>query len=116
MTPWYLEPAALTAIAALNPVRVSHVKHYPLTSDRWHTYESAEADQLRAIYGQRFAECMATTPFDRDAAASLIDNSADEVLAALFGCPDGLEWADATRAARLAMIRANVADALKVAA
>lgn len=110
---WYLEPAALKIIAALKPVRVSHTKHYTLTTDRWGTYEGPQADHLRAIYSDVFAAAMKDAPATL---ANLVAHNADEVLAAMFGCPNRLEWADADRAAKLDAIRISIETALKVAA
>ena len=106
-TPWYLAPAALRVIARLKatpPQRVGNTCDNPLQTNSGH--HSAAAADLRAM----FTVAAHSTPHDQW--DGLFDTSADEVLAALFGCPDGLDWAHPARAARRAALAIEIDEAL----
>lgn len=105
-TPWYLEPRALGIIADLRlapPIHTANTSTNKLETDAAHT--SPAADQLRALFSAAWA---------KNPTAELLDTSADEILAALFGCPDGLDWAHPDRAARRVALAVEIDAALGV--
>ncbi len=119
MRPWYLRPAALKIITRLRanpPQRRINDSTNPLTTTA--AYVGFDALALRDQFKKAFKQAYETVPFDSKAVGELLDTSADEVLAALFGCPDNLDWAHPDRAARRTAIAAEIDEALnlKVAA
>ena len=113
MTLWYLEPRPLAIIATLQakpPRRIANTSANPLLTSAG--YEGAGVAALTAIHDAEFKRVNAIRPWPRDAATSLIETGPAEILAALLGCPDGLEWAHPDKAATRAAIRANIAAAL----
>lgn len=113
MAPWYLKPEALAVIAKLRanpPVRRGNTSTNPLETTAG--YEGPGIAELYALYAAEFARLNATVPWSREAAHDLLDHSINEVLAALFGCPDGLDWAHPDRAARRVAMAVEIDAAL----
>ncbi len=119
MRPWYLRPAALKIIARLraNPPQLrANDSTNPLATTA--AYVGFDALALRDQFKKVFKQAYETVPFDSKAVGELLDTSADEVLAALFGCPDGLDQlmpdAYASRIKRRAAIAAEIEAALNM--
>lgn len=113
-TPWYLTPTALKIIARLianPPARVPNTDCNPLQTNAG--YVGYDALALRSLHRDKF-ERMMRGDYDAKLADELLTYSADEVLAALFGCPDGLDWAHPDRAARRTAMAAEITEALNV--
>ncbi len=112
--PWYLRPTALAIIAKLvaNPPerrfeadRASRNNH-----DGSHSYAGFDALSLRGVFERVYRS--ETAVWDNAKSRALLESSADEVMAALFGDPDGLDWAHRARAEHRAGIAAEIRAAL----
>lgn len=120
-TPWYLTVPALKIIARLkaNPPRREFERDS--ASRNWHDgsydYIGFDAIALRSLFRRKWND-LQLNGWDREASLALMQTSADEVLASLFGDPNGLDWAHHERAAFRTALAAEIDAALgaKVAA
>ena len=113
--PWYLRPAALKIIARLRanpPQRRANDSTNPMLTTAG--YSGFDAIALRDQFKKAFKLVYEAVPYNAAAASALMQTSADEVLAALFGCPDGLDWAHPERTARRTVIAIEIDAALGV--
>ncbi len=116
--PWYLRPTPLKIITRLRanpPQRRINDSTNPLTTTA--AYVGFDALALRSLHRDKF-ERMMRDGWDAKLADELLTYSADEVLAAMFGCPDGLDQlmpdAYASRINRRAAIAAEIEAALNM--
>ncbi|MDE2434702.1 MAG: hypothetical protein KGM49_00445 [Sphingomonadales bacterium] len=112
--PWYLTPAALAILKRLRaapPELARNTSGNPLLTNAG--YRGADADALRTRFTLAW-EAMNRAGWDADTARELLETSANEVLAALFGDPDGLDWAHPDRAARRTALALEIDAALAV--
>lgn len=122
MTPWYLTPPALRIIRKLkaNPPRREFVRDKVSLNyhDGHNEYRSMDALELAALFAIEFNKVQLAPVWDRDAAVALMQTSDDEILAALLGDPNNLDWAHPDRAARRVALALEIDEALnaKVAA
>jgi hypothetical protein len=119
MRPWYLRPTPLKIIARLRanpPQRRINDSTNPLTTTA--AYVGFDALALRDQFKKVFKQVYEAVPYNAEAASALMQTSADEVLAAMFGCPDGLDQlmpdAYASRIKRRAAIAAEIEAALNM--
>lgn len=113
MQPWYLRATPLRIIARLvaNPPELRR-EEGPFDNGPME-YAGFDALALRDQFRKEFAKFQ-SGPYDRAKGEALLNTSADEIMAALFGDPDGLDWADPDRTARRKAMAAQIVAALDV--
>lgn len=119
--PWYLRSAALKIIRRLRanrPERRFEQFRYSRNREGISEYAGFDAIALRALCAKEFKRVDDQRPWNRDAVCAVMDTSADEIMAGLFGDPNNLDWAHPERAERRAKLAAEIEAALdaKVAA
>jgi hypothetical protein len=124
MPPWYTRPAALTIIRRLLDNPPERKFERSRTSRNWHDGDTdytgydvlALRDRFKKVYAAETVN--KAGEYQREVARDLLHTDADEVLAALFGDPNNLDWAHPDRTEkRKAMAEAiHAALAVKVAA
>lgn len=113
---WYLAPAALCAIASLlsaPPQRVfvrddcSRNPH-----DGCNHYAGPGVDALHDLAAREWQRISGAAVWDHARAAAFLDSGSSEVLAALFGDPNNLDFAFPERTGQRAAIAAEIHAAL----
>lgn len=114
--PWYTTPQALTIIAGLKQSPPARVFERDTNSRNYHdgqnSYQSSGALRLRKMFARAFVALDTIRPWPQAEATALMRTSADEVLAALFGDPNNLDWAHPDRAAFRVALAAEIDEAL----
>ncbi len=117
---WYLKPAALALIETLkaNPpaIRFEQDRASYNVQDGYRCYVGEAVDKLHNLYARTFTALNMQLPWPGDDLRALNARNADEVLAALFGDPNRLEWAHPDKAEVRASIRADLEAAVELAA
>lgn len=116
--PWYLTPSALAILKRLRAAPPQLARNTETNAILTNAgYRGGDVDALRTRFTLAW-EALNREGWDADTSRALLETSADEVLAALFGDPDGLDWAHGERAARRTAlaIEIDAALALQVAA
>ena len=114
--PWHTRPAALKIIKRLRAApperKFERDRHSRNFHDGQRDYVGFDVIALRSLFAKEFARVDGATPYNAEAVRALLDTSAEEVLAALFGDPNNLDWADTDRAARRTALAVEIDAAL----
>jgi hypothetical protein len=110
--PWYLSTPALLILKRLKanpPACEGNTDTNQLMSNAG--YCGFDVLALRSLFAKKFAD-LNLNGWTAEKSTALLNASADEILAGMFGCSDGLDWAHPERAARRAALAMEIDAAL----